>query len=420
MVKRARRILAVIAVAGLVAIGAAPMWLAPDPGAAVLPGPVLPTGAPASPDPALVFGPVAPVQRTTLRVVAAGDLFVPPLLTEQAAADAEAAGRPGHDFTRILSAVRPVIQDADLAICHLEQPLAEPEGPFPSFPFFAAPPQLADAIAATGFDTCSTASNHALDSGLPGITRTLDHLDRVGVAHAGTARSAREAATPTIVQVGGVRVGHLSYTFSFNGIPLPEGRPWAANLIDVEAILAEAGRARAAGAEIVIVSLHWGTEYQVAADAGQLGLASRLLPAGDIDLIIGHHAHVVQPLERIGGEWVAYGLGNLLTRFPDGSRENTQDSVLPRFMFERTSSGRWQVTTVEVVAAWMEYEPAARVVDLEAALADPDLAGDRRTRYDRALARITDQVMARGAGDAGLRMAGPPPPPRHTPAPVLW
>jgi poly-gamma-glutamate synthesis protein (capsule biosynthesis protein) len=392
---------------------------AAGPGATARPSPAVPPGPPGNPTPRppIPTSPPPPPPATTLTVVAAGDLLVPPLLTRQAAADAVAAGREGHDFTGILASVQPVIQGADLAICHLEQPLAEPEGPFPSFPYFAAPPQLADAIAGTGFDTCSTASNHSLDSGMAGIVRTLDLLDRVGVAHAGTARSEREAATPTIVDVNGVPVGHLSYTFSFNGLPLPPGSPWAANLLEAGAVLEQARRARDAGAEIVIASLHWGTEYQVAPDRGQLALAEHLLAAPELDLIIGHHAHVVQPFELIGGKWVAYGLGNLITRFPDGSREHTQDSVLPRFTFTRTAPGRWEVTGVEVVAAWMEYQPAARVVNLPAALATGDLSGDRRARYQRISDRIAGYVMGRGAGRAGLRMV----PPTAAPAsPAPW
>jgi hypothetical protein len=344
-----------------------------------------------------------------ITVVAAGDLFVPPLLTAQAARDADVAGRNGHDFTEILAAVAPVIAEADLAICHLEQPLAMPEGPFPEFPFFAAPPQLADAIADAGFHTCSTASNHALDSGWEGVVRTLHHLDRVGVAHTGTARSAAEAGTPTIVDVHGVGVGHLSYTFSFNGIPLPDGRPWAANMIDADAILDEARRARHAGAEIVIASMHWGTEYQVEADSGQVALADKLLTGGDIDLIVGHHVHVVQPFEKIGDRWVAYGLGNLTTRFPDGSPEHTQDSVVPRFTFAETDPGVWRVVDVEVVGAWMEYEPHARVVNLPAALGSADLSDEQRARYARILDRITGYVNGRGAAGAGLRMVQPHP-----------
>lgn len=356
-----------------------------------------------------------PERPETITVAAAGDLFVPPRLTAQAAEDAAAAGRDGHDFTAILASVAPVIAAADLAICHVEQPLAEPEGPFPDYPYFAAPPQLADAIAEAGFDTCSTASNHALDSGMDGITRTLAGLDRVGVAHAGTAGSRQQAQTPTVVDVHGVGVGHLSYTFSFNGLPLPEGRPWAANMIDEEAILAEARRARAAGAEIVVLSLHWGTEYQVEADPGQVGLAQSLLAGDEIDLIVGHHAHVVQPFEKIGDKWVAYGLGNLTCRFPDGSPEHTQDAVIPTFTFTETTPGQWEVTTVEVVATWMEYQPEARVVNLPAALSgsapgppsEGSLSPEQQERYGRALERITGYVTQRGADAEGLRMVPP-------------
>jgi hypothetical protein len=344
---------------------------------------------------------------TTLTVAAAGDLLVHEALTEQAAADAAASGRPGHDFTEVLAAIAPVLQEADLAICHMEQPLAEPAGPFTGWPLFSAPPQLADAAAAAGFDTCSTASNHSLDTDMEGVARTLDNLDRVGLAHHGTARDEQEAGAPNIIDVRGVPVAQLSYTTNFNGIPLPEGKPWAANELDAAAILADARQAREAGAEIVIASLHWGTEYQVDADEGQLALAEQLLAAPEIDLIVGHHVHVVQPFEKIGDKWVAYGMGNLTARFPDGSPANTQDAIVPTFTFSEVQPGQWQVAEVEAVPTWMEYHPQARVVNLPEALSNPDLPGDQRDRYQAAFDRITEYVDQRGALADGLALAQP-------------
>lgn len=346
---------------------------------------------------------VPPPPRTTLTIAAAGDLLVHPPLTEQAATDAKADGKPGHDFTRVLAAVAPTISAADLAICHMETPLAEPGGPFTGYPIFSVPPQLADAAVTTGFDTCSTASNHSLDTGLAGVTRTLDVLDRVGLRHTGTARSAAEAARPNVIDVSGVKVGHLSYTFSFNGIEPAPGTAWSANLIDPAAIRAEARRARSAGAEIVILSLQWGTEYQNEADAGQTGLARELLAGPEIDLIIGHHVHVVQPFEKIGDKWVAYGLGNLTARFPDGSPEKTQDAAVPVFTFTRTAGG-WRVTDVAVRATFMEYRPAARVVDLAAALADRATNDGRRADYARIRDRISGFLDLLGARRDGLRI----------------
>ncbi|SCG62581.1 poly-gamma-glutamate synthesis protein (capsule biosynthesis protein) [Micromonospora coxensis] len=348
-------------------------------------------------------GASAPAPTNRLTVVAAGDLLVHPALTEQAAADARQAGRGGHDFTRVLAAIRPRVSAADLAICHLETPLAPPEGPFTGWPTFSVPPELADAAAWAGFDTCSTASNHSLDTGMEGITRTLDNLDRVGLRHTGTARSAAEAARPNILDVSGVKVAQLSYTLSFNDIPLPEGRPWAANLIDRDAILAAAHRARTAGAEIVILSMHWGTEYQHAPNDDQQDLARQLLASPDIDLIVGHHVHVVQPFEKVGGKWVAYGMGNLTTRFADGSPENTQDAVVPEFTFTRSASGAWEVTGVTVLPTWMEYRPAARVVDLVSAARDTGLPAARRAHYAEIEERINGYLGMRGAFEAGLR-----------------
>ncbi|MFE9656844.1 CapA family protein [Micromonospora sp. NPDC006431] len=345
----------------------------------------------------------APAPKNQLTVVAAGDLLVHPPLTEQAATDAQAAGRTGHDFTRVLGAIRPRVSAADLAICHMETPLADPQGPFTGWPAFSVPPELADAAAWAGFDTCSTASNHSLDTGMEGITRTLNNLDRVGLRHAGTARSAEEAARTNILDVAGVKVAQLSYALSFNDIPLPAGRPWAANLIDRDAILAAAHRARAAGAEIVILSMHWGTEYQNAPNDDQLDLAQELLASPDVDLIIGHHAHVVQPFEKIGRKWVAYGMGNLTARFDDGSPENTQDAVVPEFTFTRTNSGGWEVTNVSVLPTWMEYHPAARVVDLVGAAKDPAVSAGQRAHYAETEKRINGYVGMRGAFEAGLR-----------------
>ncbi|MFI7577452.1 CapA family protein [Micromonospora sp. NPDC049497] len=361
------------------------------------PGPITP-GATAT-----ATATAAPAPRTELTVVAAGDLLVHPALTEQAAADARRSGREGHDFTQVLAAVRNRVSAADLAICHMETPLAEPAGPFTGWPAFSVPPQLADAAAWAGFDTCSTASNHSLDTGVAGIARTLDNLDRVGLRHTGTARSAAEAARPNILDVAGVKVGQLSYTLSFNDIELPAGRPWAANRIDRDAILAEARRARAAGAEIVILSMHWGTEYRNEPNGDQHDLAQQLLAAPEIDLIVGHHAHVVQPFEKIGAKWVAYGMGNLTTRFGDDSPENTQDAVVPEFTFRRTAAGRWEVAEVTVLPTWMEYRPAARVIDLGTASADPRLPAWRRADYARIHKRIMDYVDMRGALAAGLR-----------------
>src|SRR5690606_39812710 len=106
-----------------------------------------------------------------------------------------------------------------------------------------------------------SASNPTRARGADGFRRPLDALDRAGVRHAGSARTEQESRTVTVLRAGTARVAHLAYTYDTNGIPLPPGQPWAADLIDESRILADARAARTAGPDVVVVSAHWGTEW---------------------------------------------------------------------------------------------------------------------------------------------------------------
>ncbi|GAA4780358.1 CapA family protein [Actinomycetospora chlora] len=327
----------------------------------------------------------APAPPESFTLVAGGDVLVHPTVTAQAIAD----GRGAPDFVPQLAGIAPLIEGADLALCHLETPLAPPGGPYAGYPDFDAPPEVARSLAAVGYDGCSTASNHALDQGTAGVDRTLATLDAAGLRHAGTARSPQEAAATTFYDVHGVRVAHLSATYGLNG----DRSPTAGNvaLLDPEAVLAAAHRARAQGADVVVLSAHWGTENDPEPDVEQRRLAPELLASPDIDLVIGCHAHVVQPFERIGDEWVAYGLGNQLA---DQETPGTDDGALARFTFGRAGDGRWRVTRAEYVPTWIDTGPPIRVRDVTAAAAGTPAAAAR----DRTDARVA----TRGALGAGL------------------
>ena len=123
------------------------------------------------------------------------------------------------------------------------------------------PPEIAPALVDTGYDACSTASNHTMDAGAAGIDRTLDTLDADHLRHTGSARSAAEARKVLTFDVRGTKVALLSYAYGLNGRSNPPGEPWHVNIIDPAKILADAHRAKAGGADIVVVALHWGVEY---------------------------------------------------------------------------------------------------------------------------------------------------------------
>ncbi|MFF0435496.1 CapA family protein [Streptomyces sp. NPDC004327] len=329
-------------------------------------------------------------------VIAGGDVLIHPPLIEQAARDA-GAGAGGQElaFGPMLAGLRPVLSRADLAICHLETPLAPAGGPFTGFPSFAAPPQIATALADVGFHSCSTASNHTLDQGEAGVRRTLDALDAAGLRHTGSARSRAEAHRPNIIEVAGVPVAHLSYTYGFGGRPLPPDKPWLANPIS-ERVFDEAHRARRAGAEVVVLSMHWGREHLHEPSERQQARAKELTAHPVFDVILGHHAHTVQPLERINGTWVVYGHGNLLARHRM-ARGTTEEGLLSCFRFVR-ADGSWRVGSVGVIPTLVDLTGPVRVVALAAALADPELTPSVRGRYEQAYHRIRSAALCRVAG----------------------
>jgi len=344
----------------------------------------------------------APPAPRTVSVLGSGDVLIHPPLWQQAAADAQAEGRTGYDFGPIYAAIKPVVSRVDLATCELETPLAPPQGPFAGYPDFSAPPQVLTALTSIGYRSCTTASNHTIDQGAGGVTRTLDELDAAGLAHTGSARSATEAATSMILTMtNGAKVAQLAYTFNFNGLTLPANEPWLANETDIPTILAAAHRAKLAGADIVVLSMHWGVEYTHTATDLQKSQAAALLASPDIDVILGDHAHAVQPMQEINGKWVIYCMGNQISRHDEPNDDN-REGVMPIFTFTETPPGTWKITKVEAVPTWMQITPGLRLIDVPAALADPATSPADRAVYERARDQITGYLDAYGADKSGL------------------
>ncbi|MEV4429631.1 CapA family protein [Streptomyces sp. NPDC049602] len=356
-------------------------------------GPAAPSAAPG--------GASAP---TGFTLVASGDVLPHDSIIRRAAEDADGAG---YDFRPMLSGAKPVVSRADLAICHMETVYGEEGGPYTGYPAFKSPPEVAAALKATGYDSCSTASNHTLDDGAAGLRRTLDALDKAGVKHAGSARTAEEAARPTLLKAGGATVAQLAYTYDTNGYPLPAGQPWAVRLLDENKVIADARAARAAGADVVVVSVHWGSEWQTEPDERQLSLGRALTASQsggrpDIDLIIGTHAHVPQAYEKVNGTWIVYGMGDQIAgdmiNHEGAYDPRGNQSSIGRFTFAppRTAGGRWEVTKAEFVPQWFDTA-RGRVVNLGAAE-----GGDARQTEIRET--IRQVVLGRGADKDGLVM----------------
>ncbi len=309
-------------------------------------------------------------------------------------------GEIPYDYRPMFEQVKPILSAADLAICHQETPISSDNTALSGYPIFNAPTELADAIAWAGWDACSTASNHSLDRGFAGVTSTLDQLDRVGVGHAGMARTEVEATTPSVYDVGEVSVGHLSFTYGLNGFPLPAEAPWAVDVIDADAILAEAAAAKEAGADIVVMSVQWGAEYQRQPIEAQTTLAEQVLASPDVDLIVGAHVHVPQPMDRVGDEYVLYGLGNFVSNQSPvtcaSCPQATEDGMILWVEYVETAPDEWEVDRIEVIPTWVDRRTYT-VIPVSEALADPDTEPTLVPQLEGSWNRTVEAVQSLGA-----------------------
>lgn len=304
-------------------------------------------------------------------IAAAGDILIHGRV-------ARTAQQPdgSYDFAPMFEPIEPWLSPADLAICHLEGTLTPTNSGLRFYPRFVGPHEVAQAIVGAGYDLCSTAGNHAMDAGWQGIVDTLDVLDEAGVHHDGTARSERESRAG-LYRIGdpAVTVGHLSYTYGLNGLPRPEGRPWAVNVIDPDAILSDAEAARQSGAEFVVVSLHWGVERRVTPTSSQRSLARTLLESPHVDLILGSHAHVIQPVSQIAGKFVVYGMGNHLSNQNSAYGPDyhaTEDGVVVIVTATEQPDGTF-ATTLSYAPTWVRLRDYAILSTQDALLRnDPE------------------------------------------------
>jgi len=227
-----------------------------------------------------------------------------------------------YDYSEVFTYLQPELEAVDFAVGNLEVTLAGP--PFKGYPQFSSPDALAVAARDHGMDVLVTANNHSADRRSPGIVRTLQVLDSLGIQHTGTfaSQADRDANNLLVLEKMGVRVGLLNYTFSTNGIPVAP--PTIVNRIDREQMAADVRAAEADSLDKLIVFVHWGREYEHTPYRTQTSLSEYLFGLG-VDIIVGAHPHVIQPMvwDRSGpkDQLVVYSLGNFVSNQRDRGRD---------------------------------------------------------------------------------------------------
>ncbi len=322
----------------------------------------------------------------SLTVIAGGDVL-PESRVRLAAARAGLATGVRFDFGPMFSPVGDIVRRADLAICNMEIPVGRP-GQATGFagrsPFggnlLLAPYEVAAGLAGAGFDRCSTASNHSFDLGVDGIAWTILGLNEQGISTTGSARSPEESAD-RIMLVDGVRVAHLAVTTSSNTVPPSE--PWRLNYIrSPEPIAQRVASVRAAGAQVVLLSIHVGKELLPRPDPIDRMLVQRLTAMADIDAIFVHGPHVVQPFEIVNGAPVWWSLGNFVSemgppsigRYADA---RTSDGLLAFVDFRERADGSFEAVTRSIAICNDFADRTVRVASVS--LAEPDLPARVRT-----------------------------------------
>jgi len=223
-----------------------------------------------------------------------------------------------YNFDSIYDKIRDYIIPADIAFINQETVLVDKALGYTGYPQFGSPKEIGAAVAAAGFDIVNHATNHIMDKGEAGVLSSMDFWDAYkDIQYMGVFRSEEDRANrQVIIEKNNFKVGFLSYTYGTNGIALPKGKSWLVSLIEQNK-MAEDIKALRPLCDYLIVSMHWGEEYQLDYSKGQEKLAV-FLAEQQVDLVIGHHPHVLEPLvirKRSDGVSmpVFYSLGNFLS-----------------------------------------------------------------------------------------------------------
>ncbi|MBN1620105.1 CapA family protein [candidate division WOR-3 bacterium] len=282
-----------------------------------------------------------------------------------------------YDFSVCFNDVSKILSGAHFTVGNLETTLSGEDKIFSGYPLFNSPDELAFALKETGFDLLTRANNHCLDRGEEGLLRTSSLLDSLGIIHTGVFSDSFEKRY-ALVDVNGIQIAFLSYTYGTNGLSLPQNSSCIINYISTEDISNNIENARADGALFVCVIIHYGTEYAVNPSRTQKAFFDTLAFSG-ADAVIGMHPHVVQPmafsncLSGLDGRrksFFAYSLGNFISSqrtvprdagvilgldllcYPWGKTVISKISFLPTYVRFRPSSGKYDISVLDAVKAY--------------------------------------------------------------------
>ena len=231
-----------------------------------------------------------------------------------------------YDFSSQLELIKPIVKNYDLAFYNQESILGGTEIGLSDYPTFNSPKEFGDTMIDAGFNLVSLANNHTLDRGEKAVINSCNYWKTKEVLSAGSYCSKEDAEQINIKEKNGIKYTLLAYTYGTNGIKVPEGKEYLVNLYSDEKVKSDIEKVRDK-VDLLMVSMHWGTEYKNEPTETQKKQAEYLSSLG-VDIIIGTHPHVIEPITYINDTLVIYSLGNFISAQSTNNDYNTMVELM--------------------------------------------------------------------------------------------
>lgn len=265
-----------------------------------------------------------------------------------------------YDFKHNFEYVKKYIKSADLAVANFETVTAGEDIPYSGFPNFNSPVETLDAIKYAGFHMLTTSNNHCLDQGKKGLLNTISAIEERGLINIGTYKEPAEDIF--MMDINNIKIALLSYTYGFNGMGYTlteEEQKYMVRKIDEDRIEHDIQKTKDKGADIVVVFIHWGNEYQREPSEEQIKLGRKMVQWG-ANIILGSHPHVIQRSEIIQyngkDNYIIYSMGNFLSNQRRETMDNkyTEDGVMVKLILEKDYSKKQTIIQdIEYIPTWV-------------------------------------------------------------------
>ena len=297
---------------------------------------------------------------TTFHLTAIGDI----MCHNTQYMDAYNSDTGKYDFSYVFEDIEYYIKNSNITVANLETTFAGEDVGYSNYPRFNTPDALAYNLKKLGVDVVSTAGNHSLDYGFDGLSRTIDVLNKADISHVGTYQTQEERDTIVFKYVKGIKIAFLNYAYGTNGITIPSDKSYCINLIDEELIKNDIETAKSQEADIIVASVHWGTEYSTVPNGTQNELADFLFQNG-VNIILGTHPHVLQKMEKrtvtledgsTQDGFIIYSLGNFIS---DQNADNTRTSIILDLQITKHTDESVTIDNVSYTPIYMYKDSSA-------------------------------------------------------------